>query len=129
MRVGDPVLARCAGAALAAALLGLACAPKQRIPLDCVPRGVEIFVDEEALAGYPIWVELRADEAHKIKFRGPGYEPVLVVLDPVESEEGSQLRVLELGRAAAEYPVDELCARLRFVPVHKELEVELEEPR
>jgi hypothetical protein len=129
MRVGDLVLARCARAALAVALLGLGCAPRQRVPLDCVPRGVEIFVDEEVLAGYPIWVELRADEAHKIKFRGPGYEPVLVVLAPRESEEGSQLRVIELGRASAEYPVDELCARLRFLPVHKELEVELEEPR
>ena len=127
MRVRGPVPARRAGVALAAALLGVGCAPKQRVPLDCVPRGVEIFVDEEALAGYPIWVELRADEANKIKFRGPGYEPVLVVLDPVESEDGSQLRVLELGRDGAEYPVNELCARVRFVPVHKELEVELEE--
>ena len=121
------VLARRAGVALAAALLSLGCAPKQRVPLDCVPRGVEIFVDEEALAGYPIWVELRSDEAHKIKFRGPGYEPVLVVLDPVGSEAGSQLRVLELGRDGAEYPADELCTRVHFVPVHKELEVELED--
>jgi hypothetical protein len=129
MHTAGPLLARCAGAALAAALASLGCAPRQRVPLDCVPRGVEIYVDEEVLAGYPLWVTLRSDEPHKIKFRGPGYEPILVVLDPRESEEGSELRVLELGSDAREYPAHELCTRLRFVPVHKELEVELEKAR
>jgi hypothetical protein len=118
------------GAAAAAALASaLACAAKQRVPLDCVPRGVEIYVDEELLAGYPVWVNLRADQAHKIKFRGPGYEPVLVVLDPRESEEGTELLVLELGREVPEYPAAELCTHLRFVPIYKELEIEVESPR
>ncbi len=123
--------ARCVlgAAGIAASLAGPGCASRQRVPLDCVPHGVEIYVDEEVLEGYPLWVNLRSDRAHTIKFRGPGYEPVLVVLDPRESEDGSELAVLDLGRDAPEYPAGELCTRLHFVPVHKELEIELEGPR
>ena len=112
-----------------AAVLGLACAPMQRVRLDCGPQGVEIFVDEDALEGYPLWVNLPSDRAHKIMFRGPGYEPVLVVLDPRETEDGSRLDVVELGRESRQYPADELCAQLHFVPIHKELEMQLEDPR
>jgi hypothetical protein len=101
-----------------AALALPACAPKQRLPLDCVPATVTVYVDGRALEGRPASIELKANEPHKIFVKGPGYEPRLVVFEPHYRDDGS----LEL------IPQD-ACLKLVPVPVERELDLHVEEPK
>jgi hypothetical protein len=106
-----------ASLALAAALAAFGCAPRQTIPLDCVPREMTIYVDGEALEQVPPSLALRTDADHKIMFKGGGYETRFIALATRESEEGDELA-----------PAD-ICTELRFVKVKKELEIEVERGR
>lgn len=78
----------CALPALALFVAFAGCAPKQRVPLDCVPEQVTIYVDGQALEENPDALELRADEPHKIYFKGEGYEPQLIVLESRTDPDG-----------------------------------------
>lgn len=97
------------------AALSVACAPKQRVPLECVPEEVTVYVDQRALGEHPDALELRADEPHKIYFKGPGYEPQLIVLEPEYDENGEP-------RLAP----DRICVELVAVGVERQLDVEVE---
>ena len=74
------VLIRICGIALALLVVG-ACAHRQTIRLDCVPKDVTIYLDKVPLEGVPDSVDLRTDQPHILFFRGEGYEPTMVVLE------------------------------------------------
>jgi hypothetical protein len=95
--------------------LGVACAPKQRVPLECVPDEVTVYVDQRALDEHPDALELRSDEPHKIYFKGPGYEPQLIVLEP-EYDENGEPRLSP----------DRICVELVAVGVDRQLDVDVE---
>ena len=101
---------------LAFAAGAAACAPVQKIALDCVPEEVTIYVDGRALEGSPQEIELRADRAHKIYVKVPGQAPQLLVLEPDVDDEGRQ--TLE--------PAD-VCIEVRAVGLDRELPIEVEE--
>jgi hypothetical protein len=106
---------RCVAAALALAAL-LACAPKQRIPLDaCVSEEVVVYVDGRLLETSEA-LELRSDEPHKLFFKRPGEPPRLVVLEARADGE---------GRPHLE-PADP-CAELVAIGLGRELTIEVEE--
>jgi hypothetical protein len=107
---------RIALAAVAALAIGLACAAKQRVPLDCVPDEVTVYVDQRALEEPPESLELRSDRPHKIYLKGPGYEPQLVVLEP---------RRDATGRTTLQ--PDRVCVELVPVGVDRQLRLEIEE--
>ncbi len=96
----------------------LACAPRQRVPIDpeCSPQELTVYVDGEALDEVPTELTLRSDEPHKIFFKAPGHQPQLVVLDPQRLEDG------RIGLQP-----DEICVELVPVAVGRELEIEIEE--
>ena len=99
---------------LLTALFTAGCAPKQKIPLDCVPKDVTIYLDKKPLDSVPDEIELRADRPHTLFFRGEGYEPTMVVLDSVKREQGPVLSP------------DNVCVELRFVERSRDIEVEIE---
>jgi len=111
---------RCArdrSGAWAAAFLAIAfvgCAPKQRIPLDCVPREVVLYVDGERLDEIPDELRLRSDEPHTVFVKGEAIEPELVVLSNDEVD-GRWL----LSPA-------KVCFQPRLREVRRELEIEIE---
>ena len=102
------------GAILLLILISGACAPKQKIRLDCVPQEVTIYVDKEPLPSVPDSINLRADRSHILFFKGGGYLPALVVLDSEESEEGPVLS-----------PRD-VCFELDLIERSRELRIEVE---
>ncbi len=104
-----------AGPLAAALLLQACCAAKQPIPLDCVPRTVTVFVDGERLEEAPRELELRSDEPHTLFFSGGGYEKRSLILDSRETEDGHRL------------DPSEPCRELRFEPVEKSVEFEVDE--
>ncbi len=99
----------CAGLLLAF----VGCAGRQPIPLDCVPREVEIYVDGELLDERPDAVSLTRDETHKIYLKREGYEPALLVLEPKPGPDG----VNRLSEA-------DVCVELVPVPVERTLTLE-----
>lgn len=96
----------------------LACAPKQRVSFDCVPRDVQVFVDGRALEMAQEGVALRSDRAHTVFFKGGGFEPQMVVLESREAEGVAHL-----------VPAD-VCSRTAFVPTRPQVELRIdpEEP-
>ena len=77
---------------IALALLAIsACAHKQTIRLDCVPKDVTIYLDKVPLDRVPDSIDLRTDQPHVLFFKGEGYEPVMVVLE-IEESGGWQAR-------------------------------------
>lgn len=108
--------ARAAAAALSLSLLLSACCTvKQSIPLDCVPKSVTVYVDGEALGEVPTELLLRSDAPHTLFFSGGGFEKRSVILDSQETQDGHALEPAEP------------CRELRFEPVGKSLEFEVEE--
>jgi hypothetical protein len=98
------------------ALLGVgACAHKQTIRLDCVPKDVTIYLDKVPLDHVPDSVALRTDQPHVLFFKGEGYEPMMVVLDTEETADGPAL-----------FPRD-LCFDLNLAKRKRDLEIEIEE--
>ena len=79
------------GAILLLLLVSGACAPKQKIQLDCIPKQVTIYVDKEPLPSVPDSIDLRADQPHILFFKGGGYESAMVVLDSEETADGPAL--------------------------------------
>jgi hypothetical protein len=62
-------------------LLGtLACAPKQRVPLDVVPAATSVYLDGEQLEEMPRELKLRSDRDHTLFFKSEGHRSALVVL-------------------------------------------------
>ncbi len=102
------------GAILLLVLVFCACAPKQKIQLDCVPQEVTIYVDKEPLPEVPDSIDLRADRSHVLFFKGGGYQPAMVVLD---SEQGADGPVLS--------PRD-VCLELDLVERSRDLRIEVE---
>jgi hypothetical protein len=98
--------------ALCAALIG-SCAPKQRIPVDCVPRDVEFYVDGERLEETPEMLVLRADRDHVVFLKGEGYRPEMVVL---RAGGGDEPR-LEPA---------ELCVRPVLLRMERDIQVEIQ---
>ena len=68
-----------------------ACAHKQRVRLDCVPKDITIYLDKVPLESVPDYVKLRTDQPHIFFFKGEGYESQMVVLDMEETEDGPAL--------------------------------------
>ena len=97
------------------AALCAACAPKQRVPLDCIPEEVTIYVDQQALEARPESIELSTNRPHKIYLNGPGYEPRLIVLEPGEDQNGEPTLSPE-----------QVCVELVRVGVDRELTLEVE---
>ncbi len=91
-----------------------ACAPKQKIHLDCVPQDVTIYVDRDPLPDVPDSIDLRADQSHVLFFKGGGYKPAMVVLDSEEGADGPALS-----------PRD-ICVELNLVERSRELQIEIE---
>jgi hypothetical protein len=112
------LLARIGAALLLPAALAAGCAARQRVPLDpaCTPKEVTLYVDGEALDEVPRELVLSRDRPHKLYFKGPGYRPQLVILDPQELEDG------RTGFAPGE-----LCVELVPVALDRRLEVGVEE--
>jgi hypothetical protein len=90
------------------------CASTQGVRIACAPREVEIYVDGRLLEGTDDEIFLRTDEPHKIFVKAPGYEPLLVVLEPEVDAEGHP-------RFA-----NELCIKPVAVGVGRSLELEVE---
>ena len=107
---------RIALVAVTISAIGVACAAKQRVPLDCVPEEVTVYVDQRALEELPETLELRSDRPHKIFLKGPGYEPQLIVLEPRRGEDGKSTL----------HP-DRICVELVRVGVDRQLTLEIEE--
>jgi len=107
---------RIALVAVTTSAVGVACAAKQRVPLDCVPEEVTVFVDQRALEELPESLELRSDRPHTVFLKGPGYEPQLIVLEPRRGDSGR----------TALHP-DHICVELVPVGVDRELTLEIEE--
>jgi hypothetical protein len=107
---------RIALVAVATLAAGVACAAKQRVPLDCVPDEVTVYVDQRALEAVPETLELRSDRPHKVYLKGPGYEPQLIVLEPRRDE----------GGRTTLHP-DRICVELVPVGVDRQLTLEIEE--
>jgi hypothetical protein len=105
---------RICGIALAMLAVG-ACAHKQTIQLDCVPKDVTIYLDKVPLDRTPDSIDLRTDQPHVLFFKGEGYEPAMVVLDTEETPDGPALS-----------PRD-LCFELNLARRSRELELEIEE--
>jgi len=96
------------------ALLAMSCAPKQKIPLGCVPKDITIFVDKKPLDSVPDEIALRADRPHTLFFRGGGYEPAMVVLESVDGENGPVLAP------------SEVCVELHFEERNRDVQFEIE---
>jgi hypothetical protein len=105
---------RTCGVALALLAVG-ACAHKQTIQLDCVPKDVTIYLDKVPLDRVPDSIALRTDQPHVLFFKGEGYEPTMVVLELEETADGPALS-----------PRD-LCFELNLSKRKRELEIEIEE--
>ena len=105
---------RICGIALALLAIG-ACAHKQTIQLDCVPKDVTIYLDKVALDRVPDSIALQTDQPHVLFFKGEGYEPMMVVLETEETADGPALS-----------PRD-LCFELNLEKRKRELEIEIEE--
>ncbi len=105
---------RICGIALALLVVG-ACAHKQTIRLDCVPKDVTIYLDKVPLDRVPDSVDLRTDRPHLLFFRGESYEPTMVVLEIEETADGPALS-----------PRD-LCLELNLSRRSLELELEIGE--
>ena len=103
---------RCWPFALALLLGG--CAAKQVVPLDCVPKEVEVYVDGALLDRDDV-LTLSKDEPHKLFFKRPGHEPQLVVLESMSGPDGQ----LQLD-------TDDVCVTLVPVGVGRELTIEAE---
>jgi len=99
---------------IAAAAALFACAPKQKIALDCVPEEVVIYVDGERLEKLPSDLTMRSDQPHTLYFKGPGLVPELVVLNSEEVD----------GKATLS--PSEVCVKPRYVQVGRELEMEID---
>jgi len=95
--------------------LCFACAARQRVPLDCVPEEVTIYVDQKLLEERPDAIELSTDRPHKIYLKGPGYEPVLIVLEPGKDQSGRPTLSPE-----------QVCVKLVKVGVDRKLTLEVE---
>jgi len=104
---------RCAFVIAAAAAL-VACAPKQKIPLDCVPEDVAIYVDGIRLEEVPSDLELRSDRPHTLYFKGADFMPELVVLNSEEVDGKARLSP------------SEVCVRPRYVRANRDLKVEID---
>jgi len=102
------MLAVCALAACAA------CAAKQKIPLDCIPKEVVVYVDGERLDELPPELDLRRDRPHTIFLKGPGIAPELVVLS---SEEVAGVSTLSPAS---------VCVHPRLLDVRRRLEIEID---
>ncbi|MBW1688599.1 MAG: hypothetical protein JRS35_26485 [Deltaproteobacteria bacterium] len=98
--------------AVAAAALG--CASKQRVALDCVPHDVTVYVDGRKLEKTPESIDLRADEAHTVFFKGGGYPPQMVVL-----------RSEDVDGEARLLPAD-VCTEAVFVETRPEVQIKVE---
>jgi hypothetical protein len=105
---------RSCGIALVLLAVG-ACAHKQTIRLDCVPKDVTIYLDKVPLERVPDSIALRTDQPHVLFFKGEGYEPTMVVLEIEETEDGPALS-----------PRD-LCFELNLAKRKRELEIVIEE--
>jgi hypothetical protein len=105
---------RACGIALVVLVVG-ACAHKQTIQLDCVPKDVTIYLDKVPLDRVPDSIALRTDQPHVLFFKGEGYEPTMVVLELEETADGPALS-----------PRD-LCFELNLSKRKRELEIEIEE--
>lgn len=91
-----------------------ACAAKQRLSLECVPREVTVYVDGRALDETPEAIDLRQDQPHTVFFKGGGYKPQMVVLESEEVEGGHALT-----------PVD-LCTQTTFEEMDPEVHMEVD---
>ena len=105
---------RICGIALALLVVG-ACAHKQPIWLDCVPKDVTIFLDKVPLDHVPDYIDLRTDQPHVLFFKGEGYEPTMVVLEIEETADGPELSP------------EDLCLELNLARRSRELELEIGE--
>ena len=105
---------RTCGIVLALLAVG-ACAHRQTIRLDCVPKDVTIYLDKVPLDRVPDSIDLRTDQPHVLFFKGEGYEPTMVVLDIEETADGPALS-----------PRD-LCLELNLARRNRELELEIED--
>jgi hypothetical protein len=92
-----------------------ACAHKQTIRLDCVPKDVTVYLDKVPLERVPDSVDLRTDRPHVLFFKGEQYEPTMVVLDIEETADGPALS-----------PRD-LCLEFNLARRSRELELEIED--
>jgi len=104
-------------ASLALAACLPACAAKQRIALDCVPRQVTVYVDRTAVEPGTREIRLRTDRPHQVYLKAPGHEPRLVVLEPHTDAN---------GRTALHPP--DVCVELVRIGVDRKLSVEAEQP-
>jgi hypothetical protein len=100
---------------LAAIALALsACAAKQHVSLECVPRDVTVYVDGRALEDRPDEIELRSDEPHTVFFKGGDYKPQMIVMESEETPDGHRLS-----------PVD-VCTHTTFEKLDPRVQMEID---
>ena len=89
---------------VACLMLGtLACAPKQRVPLDVAPAATSVYLDGEQLEEMPRELKLRSDRDHTLFFKSEGHR--------------SELVVLRSGRREGKPRLEPAQVRLRLVPL------------
>ena len=85
-------IARAIPVAILVALTGLGCATKLPVRFEVGPAPVAVFVDGEPLeSAEGSAVLLRADRAHVVMLRKPGYHPVQIVIESRSGPDGARL--------------------------------------
>ena len=106
---GGPVLL-----GLCCALSILGCATRQRIPIDCVPENVTVYLDGEALEEVPTAVELDPKRPHTLYFKGDEIVPELVVFETTDVD------------GVARLSPEEVCVHPRVARARRVLRVEID---
>ena len=94
--------------------LALACAARQRVPIDCVPEGVSVYLDGEALDVLPPSLDLDPERPHTLYLKGDETVPQLVVLESTEVDGEARLVPAEV------------CFHPRVARARRELRIEID---
>ena len=99
---------------LCCGLTVLSCATRQRIPIDCVPEDVTVYLDGEALEEIPTELELDPKRPHTLYFKSDEIVPELVVFESSEVD------------GAARLSPEEVCVHPRTARARRVLRVEID---
>ncbi len=130
-----------AGALIAAGPGGCAsCGPYQRVGVESVPTGAEVFADGESVGTTPLEIRISTETEHAVFVKKKGYKPELVVMqrnvppdDPPPFLTPADVRVRltrlapRLGSQDEGGPQDEDDPNSPLDPLGRDLEVDVED--
>jgi hypothetical protein len=98
---------------LGVSLSAVACAPKQRVPIDVTPLSTAVYLDGQQLEAMPRELKLRSDRDHTLFFKSDGHRSELIVLRSDASEgkprldpAGVRLRLVPLDPTGRDLVID-----------------------